>query len=111
MSVLKRISFDNFQRLSTVTIQAREGIETQYPCNILIDVVAKKCLSPAKKSTYFMGTVEDGWRAVFAMTELFSAVAPGVAEKLGYEYSFEEEQSCMEFLEHVRNMPEDADEF
>lgn len=52
-----------------------------------------------------------GWRAVFAMTELFSAVAPGVAEKLGYEYSFEEEQSCMEFLEHVRNMPEDADEF
>ena len=31
-----------------------------------------------------MGTVEDGWRAVFAMTELFSAVAPGVAEKLGY---------------------------
>ena len=52
-------------------------------------------------STYFMGTVEDGWRAVFAMTELFSAVAPGVAEKLGYEYSFEEEQSCMEFLEHV----------
>ena len=84
MSALKRISFDNFQRLSTVTIQAREGIETQYPCNILIDVVAKKCLSPAKKSTYFMGTVEDGWRAVFAMTELFSAVAPGVAEKLGY---------------------------
>lgn len=62
-------------------------------------------------STYFMGTVEDGWRAVFAMTELFSAVAPGVAEKLGYEYSFEEKQSCMEFLEHVRNMPEDADEF
>lgn len=55
--------------------------------------------------------MEDGWRAVFAMTELFSAVAPGVAEKLGYEYSFEEKQSCMEFLEHVRNMPEDADEF
>ena len=27
-----------------------------------------------------------GWRAVFAMTELFSAAAPGVAEKLGYEY-------------------------
>ena len=44
-------------------------------------------------------------------TPFFSAVEPGVAEKLGYEYSFEEEQSCMEFLEHVRNMPEDADEF
>ena len=62
-------------------------------------------------STYFMGTVEDGWRAVFAMTKLFSAVAPRVAEKLGYEYNFEEEQSCMEFLEHVKNIPEDADEF
>lgn len=62
-------------------------------------------------STYFTGTVEDGWRAVFAMTELFSAVAPGVAEKLGYKYNFEEEQSCMEFLEHVRNMPEKTDEF
>lgn len=62
-------------------------------------------------STYFMGTVEDGWRAVFAMTGLFRMIAPGVAEKLGYEYNFDEERSCMEFLEHVRNMPENADDF
>lgn len=62
-------------------------------------------------ATYFMGTVEDGWRAVFGMTKLFSVVAPKVAEKLGYEYNFEEEKSCMEFLEHVRKMPEDAQEF
>ena len=60
-------------------------------------------------STYFKGTVEDGWRAVFAMTELFSVVAPEVAEKLGYEYNFEEEQSCLEYLEHVKNMPEDSE--
>ena len=92
------------------------GIETDF--SVSVGKSAKymyKWLSKeeydAYLSTYFMGTVEDGWRAVFAMTELFSAVAPGVAEKLGYEYSFEEKQSCMEFLEHVRNMPEDADEF
>ena len=59
-------------------------------------------------STYFNGTVEDGWRAVFAMTELISADAPEVADKLGYEYNFEEEQSCLEYLEHVKNMPEDT---
>ena len=62
-------------------------------------------------STYFAGTVEDGWRAVFDMTELFCAVAPTVAEKLGYVYNSEEEKGCMEFLEHVRNMSEDANEF
>ena len=61
--------------------------------------------------TYFTGTVEDGWRAVFVMTELFGAVASEVAGKLGYEYNYEEEKSCMEFLKHVRNMAEDADEF
>ena len=61
--------------------------------------------------TYFTGTVEDGWRAVFVMTELFGAVASEVAGKLGYEYNYEEEKSCMEFLKHVRNMAKDADEF
>lgn len=40
-----------------------------------------------------------------------SEVYVQVAEKLGYEYNFEEEKSCMEFLNYVRNMPEDADEF
>ena len=62
-------------------------------------------------STYFAGTAEDGWRAVFAMTGLFSEVAPEVAEKLGYAYNLDEERGCMEFLEHVRSMPEDADDF
>jgi len=61
--------------------------------------------------TYFTGTVVDGWRAVFVMTKLFGAVASEVAGKLEYEYNFDEEKSCMEFLKHVRNMVEDADEF
>lgn len=92
------------------------GIETDF--SVSVGKSAKymyKWLSKeeydAYLSTYFMGTVEDGWRAVFAMTELFRTVAPEVAEKLGYEYNYDEEHGSIEFLEHVRNMPEDADEF
>ena len=50
------VSFD--VSLIEVTTQAHEGIETQYPCNILIDVVAKKCLSPAKKYKLYKSSIK-----------------------------------------------------
>lgn len=59
-------------------------------------------------STYSCGTVEECWKAVFTMIELFSPTAKYVAEYLGYNYNLKEEKACMEFLNIVHCLPKDA---
>lgn len=61
-------------------------------------------------STYATGNTQDCWRAVYKMTDLFSAEARQVAEQLGYEYDFEEEKACIAFFNIVRDLPKDAKE-
>lgn len=60
--------------------------------------------------TYFGGSVQDGWRAVFSMCGLFDSTAKFVAEKLGYIYDAEEAEAARGFLEHVHSLPKDARE-
>lgn len=61
-------------------------------------------------STFAAGNTKDSWRAVFQMTGLFSSTAKNVADELGYKYHLEEEKACMEFLNIVHDLPEDAKE-
>lgn len=61
-------------------------------------------------STYATGNTQDCWRAVYKMTDLFSAEAKQVAEHLGYVYNSKEEKACMDFLNIVRDLPKDAKE-
>ena len=59
--------------------------------------------------TYFGGTVEDAWRAVLCMCDLFDSTARYVAEELEYAYDFEEGKAAAAFLRHVKGLPKDAE--
>lgn len=59
--------------------------------------------------TYFGGKVEDAWKAVFVMCDLFDSTAEYVGERLGYCYNREEAEAARRFLEHVRKLPKDAE--
>lgn len=60
--------------------------------------------------TYFGGNVEEAWKAVFVMCELFDSVTEYVAKGLGYTYNREEGRAAAAFLEHVHELPKDAKE-
>lgn len=61
-------------------------------------------------STYSCGSVTECWKSVFKMIDLFIPVARYVAEKLGYQYNFEEEKACTDFMKIVLALPNDAEE-
>ena len=59
--------------------------------------------------TYFGGDIEDAWRAVFVMCDLFDTQAQYVAEHLAYTYDKKEGEAAAAFLRHVRDLPKDAE--
>lgn len=61
-------------------------------------------------ATYASGNVEECWKAVMIMCDLFEKTAEYVGEKLGYEYNHTEGKNARGFLEHVRVLPGDAAE-
>lgn len=60
--------------------------------------------------TYFCGSVEDAWRGILCMCDLFDSKARYVAEELGYTYDFEEGKAAAAFLLHVKGLTKDAKE-
>ena len=52
-------------------------------------------------STYFDGNVDNAWKSVFRMCELFDNTARLVGEKLGWEYNSQEGKAAWDFLEYV----------
>ena len=60
--------------------------------------------------TYFGGNVEEAWKAIMKMCELFERTSLWVAKYLKYSYSFEEGRAAKAFLEHVRELPKNAKE-
>lgn len=61
-------------------------------------------------NTYFGGNTEEAWKAVFLMCDLFASVTASVAKGLNYTYDVNEGDAALSFLQHVRNLPKDADE-
>lgn len=61
-------------------------------------------------STYCGAEVEECWNAVFRMCDLFERTAVFVGEKLRYGYNNLEGDNCRRFLQHVRELPGDAEE-
>ena len=55
-------------------------------------------------STYFDGNVDNAWKSVFCMCELFDNTARLVGEKLGWEYNMQEGKAAWDFLEYVYRM-------
>lgn len=60
--------------------------------------------------TYFGKHIEDAWRGIFCMCNLFCSATEYVAEALGYSYDQAEGEAAFSFLEHVRCLPRDAED-
>lgn len=62
-------------------------------------------------STYAIGNYKDTWRALFAMVNLFRNTSIFVADRLGFEYSSEEDERVTAYLDHVKRLSPSAKEF
>jgi aminoglycoside 6-adenylyltransferase len=60
-------------------------------------------------STYSCACVAECWHSVFVMIEMFVPMAKYVAENLEFEYDSNEERACVDFLNIVHKLPEDAE--
>ncbi|KON89931.1 aminoglycoside adenylyltransferase [Sporosarcina globispora] len=60
------------------------------------------------QATYSDAEFEHIWEALFTMCPLFRKAAVEIAEKLGFEYPFEDDKRVTAFLMHVRSLPADA---
>ncbi len=60
------------------------------------------------EATYSNADFNSIWNALFTMCGLFRKNAVEVAEKLQFEYPFEDDKRVTAFLKHVRNLPADA---
>ncbi|USK45227.1 aminoglycoside 6-adenylyltransferase [Cytobacillus oceanisediminis] len=60
------------------------------------------------ESTYSDADFHHIWEALFTMCSLFRETAVEVAEKLGFEYPFEDDKRVTAFLKHVRILPANA---
>ena len=56
-------------------------------------------------ATYFDDNVDNAWKAVLGMCDLFRIVALFVGEKLGWEYNEKEGKAAQSFLEYVHQLP------
>ncbi|WP_445487390.1 aminoglycoside 6-adenylyltransferase [Niallia sp. 03133] len=61
-------------------------------------------------STYKTDNYESSWTSLFTMIGLFQETALFVAQKLNYEYRFQEEKKVLQHLQHVKNLPSSATE-
>lgn len=59
--------------------------------------------------TYPDGDYEHMWQGLFTMCELFRETAKEVARYVGHTYNLEEDVNVTAHLEHVRNLPADAE--
>ncbi|WP_054739987.1 aminoglycoside 6-adenylyltransferase [Cellulosilyticum ruminicola] len=61
-------------------------------------------------ATYFGSNTEEAFKAIITMCDLFEETALFVGSKLGYTYNIKEAKAARSFLEHVYNLPSDANE-
>ena len=58
--------------------------------------------------TYINGNIEDIWKSVFNMCDLFNDVALELEDKWGLTYNMEEAKASLDFLRHVQYVPKNA---
>jgi aminoglycoside 6-adenylyltransferase len=56
-------------------------------------------------ATYPDSSIENTWKALFLMTELFDQLANKVANAMHYRYHVEEANNVMSYLKHIHAMP------
>lgn len=53
--------------------------------------------------------MEAIWDAVFEMCDLFQNTAEELSGNMGFSYDYVKAKNCRGFLEHVRQLPVDAE--
>ncbi|MDO4297224.1 MAG: aminoglycoside 6-adenylyltransferase [Lachnospiraceae bacterium] len=91
------------------------GIRTNFACSVgksgkYMYRYLERCDWEAFLKTYPDSDTEHIWQSVFVMCDLFEKTALQVADQLGYIYQREEAAASRYFLEHVKKLPEDAEE-
>lgn len=73
----------------------------------------KKLVCPALwtdiEATFAGADLEENWRAMFRIGELFGRLALDVGEKLGFEYPMEKQERVIAYIENVRRLNGRAD--
>lgn len=59
-------------------------------------------------ATYASADLDDTWRALFTLCDLFRTAAQAVAEHFGYAYPHSDDVRVSAHLAHVRKLPKDA---
>ncbi len=60
----------------------------------------------------YVGIDEDAiWQALFKAGNIMRQIGVSVAENLGYAYHYEEDDRVTAYLQHVMNLPKDAQSF
>lgn len=60
--------------------------------------------------TYFSADIEEAWKAILVMCDLFNKIAKEVANDLNYNYSLSEAKMAKKYLLDVKSLPKDAKE-
>lgn len=60
--------------------------------------------------TYFISEIEEAWKAIFIMCDLFDKIAKEVAVDLKYCYNHSEAEMARKYLMDVKCLPKDAEE-
>lgn len=60
--------------------------------------------------TYFISEIEEAWKAIFIMCDLFDKIAKEVAVDLKYCYNHSEADMARKYLMDVKYLPKDAEE-
>lgn len=84
---------------SISTGKSGKYIEKYLPHNIYVQFL----------QTYPIGNVEAIWDAVFEMCDLFHSTAIELSEVMKFDYDYEKAKKCLSFLQHVKQLSEDAE--
>lgn len=79
------------------------GKSSKYMARFLPEEICSRYLS-----TYCAARANEIWDAVGVMTELFDETARKTTAMLDYCYNEREAAACIGYLDHVRNLPQDA---
>jgi hypothetical protein len=85
--------------------------------NVVVKDFMKKFVFFYNKNKPFLGDTtqiltsnyKNFWSSIFATCELFRTLAKDVAEHLLFTYPIDDDRKMTEFLEHIRQLPDNAE--
>lgn len=110
--VMEMIDF-NIRSMLTRVLEWKIGQEHQFSVNIgksskYMKYYLPKDIYEQYLKTYGPACSNEIWKSVFQMCDLFHETALELSEKMNFTYNREEAQNSRFYLEHVKQLPKDA---